>query len=133
MSNLDTLVHLKEFSVRNNQLSSIPVGLEQRTKLTFLALSSNRFTQLPDFSRFPFLETLYVNGNSVDQIVGLGQLQHLKQVKVDLDMLPHDLAAKGATLLELYSDPSVLDIEYAQAVVEFAKARPIQRRSKKSD
>jgi Leucine-rich repeat (LRR) protein len=150
MSNLDALVHLKEFSVRNNRLEALPIGLEQRTNLTFLAVSkffvscvarsvhsnlficqlaNNRLSSLLDFSKFPRLATLYVNGNpDVGQVLGLGELQHLQQLKVDLDCLPNDLAAKAAPLLELFeTNPSAQDIEFAQSVVTYAKTHPIRR------
>ncbi|MFF5864917.1 NEL-type E3 ubiquitin ligase domain-containing protein [Pseudomonas sp. NPDC012596] len=89
--------HLRELDLRDNQLTTLPVGLERLTELRSLRLAGNRITvdaagnqRLASLS---MLQRLDMNYNPLGQVPELAGLPHLREVSLratGLEALPEE-------------------------------------------
>ncbi len=77
-SQLSNLTELKKLVLRSNEVTSIPVI----ASLTYLDLGRNDLGTLPDFSQFPNLDSLFLDGTRLDSLPDFSVMPNLKYLTI---------------------------------------------------
>ena len=111
-------------SLKNNQLTEVPKGLEKCAKLKKLILFNNRLTDVSALANLTQLEWLFLDFNQLTDVQGLEKLPQLTGLNIDFNKLTE--VPKGLeklTQLEKLSVKSNFDLTKAQ-IAELQKALP---------
>lgn len=115
-----TFASLKNLTMNNCKLLSLPEDFGQLRKLEVVSLSGNSLTQLPQsFSNLVNLKTLTVSGNLLtafpEQLLPLQQLDSVDLSSNKISDLPHNMATLQAVEINLnHNQVSVLPESLAQ-------------------
>ncbi|NRA45173.1 MAG: leucine-rich repeat domain-containing protein [Oligoflexales bacterium] len=85
---LDRLTHLKELSVKGNQISDLS-NLKDMTRLTSLNLDDNQINDISVVANLLELEEVSIKNNPVFDLRPLGNLEKLKVLHLNGDILSH--------------------------------------------